>query len=53
MTELNVVKCEKCGQKQERGILITKIYGMWICGKCLNAHFTKLNENKKRLLLEE
>jgi hypothetical protein len=53
MVEINRIICEKCKVKHTEGIMITKIYGMWLCGKCLNTYINKMDEQKRRLLLEE
>jgi hypothetical protein len=40
--------CFKCGKDA-----ITMLVGYWICGECLVKYQDKVNEQNKKLLLEE
>ena len=47
------VCCEKCGIKNQPGVLIGKMSGLWLCGVCIAKAQSKIAERNKQLILEE
>lgn len=47
------LKCDKCGAHQQPGVLISRVYDMWICGRCLEEHLNKIKEKIRGDILTE
>jgi len=49
--QITNVKCEKCGALPQKGVVLIKAHGMFLCGGCYHKkHMEWAKEYKKEML---
>jgi len=46
-------KCQKCGRKNQPGVIIAMISGRFICGECIHEVHEKQKKQQEEMYFEE